>query len=78
MSASGLPDTTVTAVFSGESILDQGKTVGFGGCNNYSADFVVQDDGVIVRPLLGTLAICPVGSERETTYLALLDQAETL
>jgi heat shock protein HslJ len=71
------PATTVTAVFTGQPNQTQGTIVGFGGCNSYSADFVVQDDRIIVRPPLGTLAICPVGSDQETAYLSLLGQAET-
>ena len=68
------PATTITAVFTGQANLNQGTIVGFGGCNSYSADYVVQDDRMIVRPPLSTLAICPVGSDQESTYLALLGE----
>jgi heat shock protein HslJ len=71
------PATTVTAVFTGQSTATQGSVVGFGGCNSYSADYVAQDNRMIIRPPAATLALCPVGSEQESVYLALLGQAET-
>lgn len=67
--ASVLPNTNVTATFSG------GNVSGSGGCNRYSATYQLSGNTIKVSSVISTLMYCtgPAGvMTQETAYLGLL------
>ncbi|MDD5143989.1 META domain-containing protein [Methanoregula sp.] len=64
--------TTVTALFTTE-----GKVSGSGGCNQYSARYLVRETTMIVSGITTTKMNCPGGGVmiQESRYYSLLEQA---
>jgi heat shock protein HslJ len=63
-------DMIISAVFSTDGMLN-----GFGGCNQYSASYTVQDTQMTLGPVAMTQMACPTGMEVEQTYLYALQAA---
>jgi heat shock protein HslJ len=70
---SGLPNVQVTAVFD-----EQGKLSGFGGCNNYFAQYSVDGNKIEIGPVGSTRKACPRPVlDQETAYFKALESAAT-
>jgi heat shock protein HslJ len=65
--------SAITATFSA------GQITGFGGCNNYFADYTVDGDGITIGPAGSTRMACepPEVMEQEQQYFAALETAAT-
>ncbi len=48
------------------------RVTGFGGCNNFSGSWVMEEDQLVVGPLISTMMACP-DMDNERTLLAALD-----
>ncbi|MEA3334432.1 MAG: PKD domain-containing protein, partial [Chloroflexota bacterium] len=68
--------TTITAVFIPEKI-DGGTVTGSAGCNDYSAEYRVDEQRIFVSAAATTRKACPVGMEQESLFLEALTDAET-
>jgi heat shock protein HslJ len=70
-----MPDITVTARFD-----DNSRLTGFGGCNNYIADYTFTENTVVISPSISTRKFCgrPDGiMAQESNYLQVLETATT-
>jgi heat shock protein HslJ len=66
-------EAPITAAFS-----EEGDVGGTAGCNSYSGSFEVDGDVVSFGPMATTLMACPQAiTTQETSYLAVLDRAQT-
>ena len=76
--SSAIPSTQITLTFKNDGTLN-----GFGGCNNYNANYVLTgrttDFGktISIGPIISTQKFCADTSDQESTYLANLQKAET-
>jgi heat shock protein HslJ len=67
--------TSVTATFDAA-----GRVSGFGGCNDYNAEYSVEGTGIMFGPVAATFKYCadPMGvMDQEGAYLAALAEAAT-
>lgn len=67
--------TTITAEFG-----EDGNLAGNGGCNDYSATYVVSGDTISISPPASTRKLCPDPpgvSEQESAYFAALSNSTT-
>jgi len=62
----------ITAIFTADGYL-----TGFGGCNEYSTEYTLQDDQLTFGPVASTRMACPAGMDAEQTYLDALSTAQT-
>ena len=51
---------------------EDGRAVGFAGCNRYSAGYVLEDDRLEFAPPIATRMACAEGMELERRFLAAL------
>jgi heat shock protein HslJ len=77
-SSAGMPQAQITITFNNDGTLS-----GFGGCNNYNANYVLTGKTtsfgktISIGPIISTKKFCAVASDQESTYLANLQNAET-
>lgn len=68
----------ITAVFTNQS-----NVIGFSGCNNYNGHYTLTGQGlsngggISIGPLASTTMYCANSTKTETTYLQILQAAET-
>ena len=73
-----LLNNKITITFNNDGTLN-----GFGGCNNYNANYVLTGKTtnfgktISIGPIISTKKFCAVASDQESTYLANLQNAET-
>jgi heat shock protein HslJ len=76
--SSAIPSTLITLTFN-----DDGTLSGFGGCNNYNANYVLTGrttsfgKTISIGPILSSQKFCADTSDQESAYLANLQKAET-
>ena len=76
--SSSIPSTQITLTFKNDGTLS-----GFGGCNNYNANYVLTGrttsfgKTISIGPIISTQKFCADTSDQESTYLANLQKAET-
>ena len=73
-----IPSTQITITFNNDGTLS-----GFGGCNDYNANYVLTGKTtnfgktISVGPIISTKKFCATTSDEESKYLANLQNAET-
>jgi|WetSurMetagenome_2_1015567.scaffolds.fasta_scaffold79703_4 heat shock protein HslJ len=73
-----IPSAKITLTFNNDGTLS-----GFGGCNDYNANYVLTgkttDFGktISIGPIISTKKFCAITSDQESTYLNNLQNAET-
>ncbi len=67
----------VTAIFVPGDVPGLGTVSGTGGCNSYSGSYTTFGQQLTVGALAATKKLCPVGSELEAAYLAMLQAANS-
>jgi heat shock protein HslJ len=61
-----------TAVFSSDGTLK-----GFGGCNNFTAEYQIQENQISISLPSTTLSLCEKGMDQEQAFILLLGAAQT-
>ena len=68
--------TLVTATFTSADRGPGGVVQGTAGCNNYSADYALNEDQISIHAPASTRMMCPVGMDQENDYLMALQSAQ--
>jgi len=72
-----IPNAQITATFNNDGTLS-----GFGGCNNYNANYILTGETtsfgktISIGPIISTQKFCADTSNQESTYLANLQKAK--